>query len=423
MKSIALSLSCVAAIALAACAVRRPTDAPASPAPSSFDHERVERGSRLAAIGNCASCHTAPGGKPYAGGFAVHTPFGTVHGTNITPDAETGIGRWSLADFDRAMREGVDPEGRHLYPAFPYEYFTRLGDEDIRALYAFLMTREPVHARPPANSVSVPRPLIAVWKSLYFEPGRFRPDPARDPPWNRGAYLTEGLAHCSACHTARTTLGAEKKGDRWQGGEAGGWHGPALDSHSTSPVPWNEDTLAQYLRTGIATDHALAAGPMSDVVRNLSLAEPQDVRAIAEYIASLDTRSPAERARQAQVALGRLPRPRSAATGDAPQVRGEHAYDGACAECHDRGRAADGGALPMPLAIALTLPTPANLVRIVDDGILPREHEHGPWMPPFDGALTDAQLADLAIYLRSMTDLPPWNDVPGEIRKFREATP
>jgi len=418
----ALPLSCLAAFLAAACATRGAIEPTAPPPPGAFEPQLVTRGAQLAALGNCVSCHTAAEGKPYAGGFPVRTPFGTVYGTNITPDVQTGIGRWSLAAFERAMREGVDREGRHLYPAFPYEHFTRTNDEDIRALYAFMMTREPVTSTPPANTVGVPRPLIAVWKSLYFEPGRFRPDPGHDAQWNRGAYLAEGLAHCAACHTPHNKLGAQKKEARYAGGDVGGWHGPALDSHSPSPLPWTEDALAQYLRNGVAPDHALAAGPMADVVRNLSRAAPDDVRAIANYIAALDTRPASAREQQAQQVRARLPRPRIT-TMDGAQARGERVYAGACADCHDRGRAADGGALPMPLAIAVALPTPANLIHIVRDGIVPREHEHGLWMPGFDAALTDAQLADLATYLRSMTDLPPWGDVPGDIRKLQRASP
>ncbi|MBW8832562.1 MAG: cytochrome c [Burkholderiales bacterium] len=414
-------MSCMAALVLAACATHRAFEATAPPPAVSFDRELVARGDRLASLGNCASCHTAADGKPYAGGFPVHTPFGTVYGTNITPDVETGIGKWSLAAFERAMREGIDREGHHLYPAFPYEHFTLVSNDDIAALYAFVMTREPVASRPPANTISVPRPLVAIWKSLYFEPGRFHADPAHDAQWNRGASLADGLAHCGACHTPHNTLGAEKKAERYAGGEVSGWHGPALDANSSSPIPWTEEALAQYLRNGVAPDHALAAGPMANVVRNLSHGDPQDIQAIAHYIASLDARPASARAQQAQKVLAELPRP-GIAKADARHTRGEQVYAAACAECHDRGRGVDGGALPMPLAIAITLPTPSNLVHIVRDGIVPREHEHGLWMPPFDAALTDEHIAELATYLRSMTDLPPWRDVPGDIRKLHTAS-
>jgi mono/diheme cytochrome c family protein len=409
--SLAAATLLLAALVLVSC-VSSTAIAPATPTSQAFPAELVAKGAQLAAVGNCVTCHTAEGGKSFAGGFPLKTPFGTIYGTNITPDPETGIGRWSEADFSRAMREGVDREGHHLFPAFPYDHFTKATDEDIRALYAYVMTREPVRARTPANTVVIPRPFIAIWKAMYFEPGVFRPDPAKDARWNRGAYLAEGLGHCGACHTPRNKLGAEEKRDHYAGGEVDGWHAPALNDASPSPVPWTAEATATYLRTGIAEAHALAAGPMSGVVRNLSRVPDDDVRAMAVYFESLDTRPPALRNEQARKALATAPRGRAASTS-----RGAVVYAGACADCHDRGRAAEGGAMPLPLAIGLTLPTPGNLIRIVRDGILPKEQEHVAWMPDYAGALTDEQLTDLVVYLRTFTDLPAWKDVAGEVRK------
>ncbi|MGQ0547213.1 MAG: cytochrome c [Betaproteobacteria bacterium] len=410
-------LLCGAAILLAACATHAIIEASVPPSPATVDPELVARGAPLAALGNCVTCHTAEEGKPFAGGYAVKTPFGTVYGTNITPEPDTGIGRWSLAAFERAMREGIDREGRHLYPAFPYDHFTKVTDEDIGALYAFLMTREPVRAETPANTVIVPRPLVAIWKALFFERGALRPDPARDSTWNRGAYLAQGLGHCGACHTPRNRLGAEKKDERFAGGEVEGWHAPALNAASPSPVPWTAEAMAAYLRTGIVEAHAVPAGPMVPVVRNLSQAREEDARAIAAYVVSLDTRPEAQRLQQRRAALALPPRGRMSGSDD----HGAQIYAGSCADCHDRGRAEEGGALPLALAIGPALPTPANLIRITRDGIVPETHEHGLWMPAYAGALTDAQLADLMIYLRSITGLPAWRDVAGEVRKARRA--
>ena len=183
-------------------------------------------GARLAAIGNCNVCHTAPGGAPFAGGLALPTPFGTIQSTNITPDPATGIGRWSETAFVRAMREGVDREGRHLYPAFPYDHFTRVTDQDNRALYAYLMTRRPIQASPPPNDLRFPfdqRILLAGWKMLYLRQGPLAIETDRSPEWNRGRYLVEGLGHCGACHTPRDGLGAEQRGGLCghRGGELG----------------------------------------------------------------------------------------------------------------------------------------------------------------------------------------------------------
>ena len=357
-------------------------------------------------------CHTVEGGKPYAGGTPLKTPFGTVHGTNITPDAETGIGRWSLEAFTRAMREGVDREGRNLFPAFPYDHFTKATDEDIAALYAFLMTREPVNQKNLGNTVPLPRLTVSVWKSRYLERGVYKPDPAKSAVWNRGAYLVEGLGHCGACHTPRNTLGAEKKDQAFAGAEIDGWQAPALDSASPSPVPWTVDALQAYLKHGIADQHAQSAGPMADVVRGLSHVNDADLRAMATYIVALDTRDAEERKRAADSALARA--------RDSVALRGNAIYDGACADCHNLGRGQEGGALELPLGTALTVPTPRNLAYIIRDGIVPREGDRGGWMPAFDSALTDAQLTDLLTYLRALSGQPAWPDVAGDVRKITQ---
>src|SRR5438477_1738822 len=378
--------------------------------PKSFAPEVVAKGAELARIGNCMGCHTAEGGKPYAGGFGVKTPFGTVYGTNITPDAETGIGQWSLPDFSRAMREGLDREGRHLFPAFPYDHFTKLGDDDVAALYAFVMTREAVHQKNRRNSVPVPRAAIGVWKSRYFERGGFTPDPGRSAEWNRGAYLVEALGHCGACHTPRNSLGAEKKDQAFAGGEVEGWHALALDSASPSPLPWTVEAMQAYLRNGISDLHAISAGPMVEVVHGLSQVSDEAVRAIAAYTVSLDKRNDDERRRAREAALERA--------RTAVAVQGNSVYDGACADCHNRGRHQEGGALELPLGTALTIPTPRNLAYIIRDGIVPREGERGGWMPGYAGALSDEQMADLLTYLRALSGQPAWSDVAGEVRKL-----
>jgi mono/diheme cytochrome c family protein len=250
----AMALLAAAAVAGLLVLARQPEMAEvATPAPSSFDRGVVTRGAQLALIGNCNTCHTAPEGKTFAGGRALPTPFGTIHATNITPDPDTGIGRWSEEAFRRSLREGVRRDGAHLYPAFPYDHFTKVTDEDIAALYAYLMTREPVRAAAPANDLVFPlnvRATVAGWKLLFLQPGAYRPDPSRDAAWNRGKYLTDGLAHCGACHTPRNVLGAEKQDRYLAGGDAEGWHAPALNAQSPAPVPWDADSLFAYLRDG-----------------------------------------------------------------------------------------------------------------------------------------------------------------------------
>jgi mono/diheme cytochrome c family protein len=223
-------------------------DAIAPPAASNFDPAIVRRGAELALIGDCKTCHTVPGGRVFAGGLAMPTPFDTIYSTNITPEPETGIESWPEAAFKRAMREGVDRSGRHLYPAFPYDHFTLTTDDDIKALYTFFMTRDPVKATAPANSLPFPinvRLVLAGWKLLFLRERRLDPDPSRDEVWNRGRYLVEGLGHCGACHTPRNLMGAEEKIYRaFQGGEAEGWRAYALGAASQSPTPWDEAASA-----------------------------------------------------------------------------------------------------------------------------------------------------------------------------------
>ncbi|MEP6502940.1 MAG: cytochrome c, partial [Betaproteobacteria bacterium] len=182
----------------------------APPAAASFDPALVATGEKLAAAGYCLTCHTPPKGKAYAGGLPMVTAFGTIYATNITPDPATGIGNWSQEAFTRALHEGVARDGSHLFPAFPYDHFTRVSDDDAKALYAFMMTRPAVSRTAPANTVPFPlnvRLLQAGWKLLYFKEGRFQPVAEQSAEWNHGAYLAEGLAHCSACHTPRNALG------------------------------------------------------------------------------------------------------------------------------------------------------------------------------------------------------------------------
>jgi mono/diheme cytochrome c family protein len=421
---------------LAACSTLSALAPIESPPMSSFDPAMVAKGAQLAAIGNCNVCHTASGGKPYAGGRPLRTPFGTIYGTNITPDPDTGIGRWSEAAFSRAMREGVDREGRHLYPAFPYDHFTKVTDEDIRALYAFVMTRDPVRAAPPPNALAFPfniRGLIGAWKALYFERGVYRPDAGQSAEWNRGAYLVQGLGHCGACHTPRNALGAGDKRNDQGGGEAEGWHAPALNAASAAPVPWSAQQLYVYLRTGLDDQHAIAAGPMEPVVRNLAAVSEHDVLAIATYVATLAGEPSAARRKKAAEAVLQARRERDAyphvARGRQETSGGERAfqngalvYAGACAECHDQGRhASSGGALHLALGTAMTIPTSANLIRITLEGIIPPDGEPGRWMPGFADALTDEQVSDLVTFVRAYFGRePPWQDVADELRKARQ---
>src|SRR6202048_4264108 len=302
IASVLAALLIGGAVATFAIAWRPAIAAIEPPAPRSFDAALVKRGRDLAAIGNCNDCHTMRGGGACAGGLPVPTPFGTIFSSNITPDAETGIGRWSEAAFRRAMQSGVDRDGQHLYPTFPYDHFTNVTDEDDQALYAYLMTRQPVHAAARANQLSFPldqRFVVAGWKLLFLRRGTYRPDTCQSAGWNRGAYLVEGLAHCGACHTPRNALGAERATAPFAGGDADNWHAYAINAQSPAPVPWDTEALFSYLRQGWHPDHGVARGPMAEVVSNLSSVPASDVHAIAVYMTSVFGPPTPDRLRQA----------------------------------------------------------------------------------------------------------------------------
>jgi mono/diheme cytochrome c family protein len=390
------------------------------PKPQDFDADLVKHGRELAALGNCNDCHTVRGGKNFAGGLPVPTPFGTIYSSNITPDAETGIGRWSEAAFQRAMHVGVDREGRHLYPTFPYDHFTNVSDEDDRALYAYMMTREPVHAPARDNQLSFPlnhRVVVAGWKFLFLRPGTYKPDPAKSAEWNRGAYLVEGLAHCGACHTPRNALGAERLNAVFAGGDVDHWQAFAINAQSPSPVPWDADALYAYLRDGFHPDHGTARGPMAEVVRNLSAVPASDVRAIATYMADVFGPPSAERKRQAEAAVARARSARPQAPADST---GGAIYAGTCAGCHESGRPLPYGGVNLALSTTISAPDPRNLANIVLAGVRPVEGERSPIMPGFADSMSDAQIAALLTYLRSrFSQQPAWSDLESAIAEAR----
>jgi mono/diheme cytochrome c family protein len=402
-------------------------------APPSFERALIERGAQLALIGNCNSCHTKAGGAPYAGGRPMATPFGTIHATNITPDRETGIGRWSEAAFLRSMREGVRRDGAHLYPAFPYDHFTKVSTHDVRAIYAFLMTREPVHARTPDNQLPFPlnvRPVIAGWKLLYFRQGEFQPDPQQTVQINRGAYLVEGLAHCGGCHTPRNALGAEQQEQAFAGGESEGWHAPALNAGSPAPTPWTTEQLAAYLQRGFVERHGVAAGPMQPVVNNLGRVPEEDVKAIAAYVGTLlvpatTGRQAATGERRTQIEHENAARPlvTTGTTGSAnpPPPDGATIYAGACALCHEStGQRFSAHGIPLALSKVLNLPDARNLVHVVLQGIEAPIRSPAATMPGFAEAMTDEQVVALVSYLRAnFTDQPAWSDVENHVRTAR----
>ena len=400
----------------------RPAIAPiAPPPPGSFAPEFVAKGEALAGGGYCAECHTAKGGQKFAGGYAMATPFGVIYSTNITPDPKTGIGTWSEAAFTRAMHEGVAQDGSHLFPAFPFDHFTKLSDEDVTAIYAYLMTQPPVSTRAPTNTIPFPfniRALQEGWKILFFRSGRFEAAADKSAGWNRGAYLALGLSHCGACHTPRNLLGAEKSGDPYAGALVDNWIAPPLTDANPAPVPWTQDELHSYLRNGASILHGTAAGPMSPVVHGLSALPDSDVQAIATYFADIDRAG--ERSASVDPAVAR-------AMSYAPLDIGQdfdadgRLYAIACGSCHYNSGTAPLAVRPdLALNSAVNLSDPTNLIQVVLRGISAEEGIPGVVMPSFARALSDADIARIAAYLRrTRTNLPPWPDLDKKITTIR----
>jgi len=385
--------------------------------PESFDPAIVARGESLAHIGNCVGCHTARGGQPFAGGRPLQTPFGTVFATNITPDPETGIGRWSHEAFRRALREGVAQNGDHLYPAFPYDHFTKASDADIDALYAFFMTRTPVQARPPANQLKPPfgfRPLVAAWNLLFLDKGPLAADPNQPAEWNRGRALAEGLAHCGGCHTPRNEVGAARGDHAYDGAWIEGWYAPPLNANSPAVRPWTADELFAYLRTGLSATHAAAAGPMGRVTHALAQAREDEVRAIAVYVASLMAHAPA--------AQGAPPPADKGTVADASHPEAAVLFAGACAVCHEAGAPMmQEGRPPLAWGTPLHEDTPNDTIQIIVHGLAPPAGRSGPTMPAYGQSFSDRQLGDIVAYLRARyTDKPPWPDIARAVAEARK---
>jgi nicotinate dehydrogenase subunit B len=420
----AAALGVLGAIGLATLPIR-PAIAPiARPDPAVYSEATVERGRLLAELGACMTCHTAENGALLAGGHALVTPFGRIYGTNITPDVATGIGGWSYPAFARAMREGISRDGRHLFPAFPYTSFAKTQEADLEALYAFLMAQAPVVSpnRPPELRAPFGfRPLMAAWNTLFHRVDTFQPDPARSDVWNRGAYLVEGLGHCSACHSPRNALGAEIGGKaHLTGGVADGWAAPSLTGPTDAPIPWTEASFYDYLRAGFSPEHGAVAGPMAPVVASLKALPDADIRAMAHYLAALNPAAADVDAKALAVSLEVEAASRATALVMLP---GSRIFEGACAVCHEAGRGPTlyGVKPSLTFNSAVHGQTPGTLIRVILNGI----HVNGMGelgaMPAFADHLDDAQIADLAAYARARfaADKPAWTDLAAAVAEAR----
>ena len=387
---------------------QEPEMAPISrPDPASFDKALVERGRVLANFGDCSACHTRDDGQPFAGNLPLKTPFGVIYTSNITPDPETGIGRWSKEAFRRALKDGIDDEGEHLYPAFPYDHFTKVKVEDIDAIYAYLMAAvAPVNEATKDNELGFPfniRETLVVWKALFLDKTPFKPDPAKDAAWNDGAYLVEGLGHCGACHTPRNVMGAETK-PAYGGGSAEGWFAPPINKDSLSQQPWTQNELVTYLMDGWNSKHGMAAGPMTPVVNALHKQNEIDVFAIASYVESL--RAGAKPIDEAAVKAAALKR--DWGNPEAPAVpkdlaEGAKVFEARCAQCHKSNADVVGNAGTVPLALqtSVNAPVPDSVVHAIWNGIRPPTGALGRSMPALGPQMSEAEMVALVKFVRA----------------------
>jgi mono/diheme cytochrome c family protein len=376
----------------------------------------IARGAYLARAGNCATCHTARGGTPYAGGRGIDTPFGMVYSSNLTPDEKTGLGTWSSAHFWRAMHNGRSKSGRLLYPAFPYTSYTQVSREDSDAIFAFLKSQPAVAQPNQAHAMRLPyqsQAALAVWRALYFKPGAYKPDSSRDAEWNRGAYLSKGLGHCSACHTARNAFGGSS-GVALAGGliPQQNWYAPSLVSpHEAGVSTWDRQDIVDLLKTGVSRQ-ASVSGPMTEVVlgstQYLSL---QDLGAIASYLKELpDTSriplSSGKPDKDAEIAVMSVtPSTQATAVPEAIAARGAKLYEQHCTECHgDSGKGVPKAYPALAGNRAVTMGQTSNLVQMVLNGGYAPATAGNPrpfGMPPFVLVLNDSDVAAVLTHIRT----------------------
>jgi mono/diheme cytochrome c family protein len=372
--------------------------------------DRIVRGEYLAIAGDCTACHTAPGGKPFAGGLAIPTPVGDIVATNITPSKSAGIGHYTLQQFSDAMRRGIRADGARLYPAMPYTAYAKVTDDDIAALYAYFMQRVgPVDVAPPPTRLPFPfdiRLSMAAWNALFLDPHVFAADPAKSAEWNRGAYLAEGLAHCGSCHTPRNWLMAESSSRPLAGGKVGPWDAPNITSDVDSGIGgWSERDLVSYMHDGAAPGKGQAAGPMAEAIdASLQHMTEADLRAIAVYMKSVPAVHDTADTRP-RYAWGAAASDVDSIRGvawpqDRDRMTGPQLYDAWCATCHqfDGQGSFDGKLPPLFHNTSLGRPDSANLVLVMLGGIR-RQGEIDELPMPGFAQLSDRQLATLGTWL------------------------
>ncbi len=356
----------------------------------------AQRGAYLVQVGNCAACHTARGGFPFAGGKGIDTSFGTVFTSNITSDKLTGIGAWSAADFWQAMHHGRSKDGRLLYPAFPYTEYTRITRDDTDAMFAYLLSVQPVQQANRPHALKFPyntQAALAVWRALFFSPEPFEPLKQQSDEWNRGAYLVKGLGHCQACHAPRNVFGATQSNRGLTGGliPMQNWYAPSLSSPAEAGLQdWPIEEIMQLLKSG-KTAHSSTLGPMAEVVfSSTQHLNQKDLRAIAHFLKELPRQENAKQDRKLSTTEG--------------QQIGQSLYLNQCAQCHgDHGEGrGDYPALAGNRTVIMN--SSVNLVRIILSGGFAPTTEGNPrpyGMPPFGHTLSDSEVAAVATYVRN----------------------
>jgi mono/diheme cytochrome c family protein len=384
--------------------------------------DAVTRGRYLTVAGDCAACHTLSGHPPFSGGKAFKLPIGTIYAPNLTPDVATGIGAWSDADFLRAMHEGIDARGRHLYPVFPYEAFTYLSDGDVFAIKTYLFSLPAVNSRAPENSLIFPfnkRWVLGVWSFLYNPNRRFLPANNRSPAWNRGAYLTEALEHCGDCHTPRNAMLAMNNREKFKGTIVNGWRAFNITPDAASGIgSWTDEQLADYLATGHALSHGTAAGPMAEAVDNsLQFLSRSDINAIVVYLRSVPTRVSDPGLAVRRDGASEFPDRRIDPVSD---VLGEEIFAGACAGCHSWNGA--GAMLPyaqLAGAAAVSDFEATNVVEVLLNGVHRTALPGEPAMPTFAHYFSDTEIAAVSNYVTWRFGRTPSRATSATVAKMR----
>jgi mono/diheme cytochrome c family protein len=361
----------------------------------------VKRGAYLVHAADCQACHTAPGGTPFAGGFAFNMPFGTIYSTNITPDKQTGIGDYTDAQFLAAVHEGIRADGENLYPAMPYTSYTYMTDGDALAIKAYLFTLAPVHAPARQNRLSWPydqRRVLTLWNVMFNQDERFRPNTGQSPQWNRGAYLAEAMGHCGECHTPRNLAYALDNHRKFAGALTAGWRAYNITSDKDSGIgDWSDQDVYLYLSTGHANGHGGAAGPMGEATDDsLSYLVPDDVHALVTYLRS----APAHASDVPRTVTTPAPASHKEGTMANDNVRGEKIFAGACASCHDwTGVSPVTGYATLTGVRAVNDPSAVNVAQTVINGVNRTTAQGKIFMPAFGEGYSDDDIAAVANYV------------------------